>query len=282
MALRDFGLAVIYLWCTGDQEGGGDGWRVAELSALEDMEKGGHWFGSISEAKDTTKGVQAKEVANGNANGHRAVAEDDEDGEDDDSYWAQYDATPGRTPAAPRSPAHGNTFETHGRPRTTSEAEYFDQYAEVQPAMDGHDPSEEQEAIGESTLHGDEIGRALRNTEEEELKARRPPSDEWPVENEQPMPPPYSASERAPSPDSKCEISQPRASSSLSSQSNPVARLEETAASQSQAEIGIKQHISTSLKALFRLARSSGIEREEFERLVRTELDTLSLLEQDV
>ena len=58
-------------------------------------------------------------------------------------------------------------------------------------------------------------------------------------------------------------------------------RLEREAESHSQAELAIKQHISTDLKSLFRLARTAGIDREEFERIVKRELDVLPLLEQD-
>ena len=50
---------------------------------------------------------------------------------------------------------------------------------------------------------------------------------------------------------------------------------------QSVAEIAIRQHISTSMKSLFRLARGSGIERDEFESLIQTELDTLGMLAED-
>jgi uncharacterized protein (UPF0335 family) len=60
-----------------------------------------------------------------------------------------------------------------------------------------------------------------------------------------------------------------------------VERLERKAESYSQAEVAIKQHISTDIKSLFRLAKASGIDREEFERIIRRELDVLPLLEQE-
>jgi len=69
----------------------------------------------------------------------------------------------------------------------------------------------------------------------------------------------------------------PRPSSSRSAGS--IERLEHKANTHSQAEVGIKQHISTDIKSLYRLARSAGIERDEFERIVKTELDCLSLME---
>jgi hypothetical protein len=74
-------------------------------------------------------------------------------------------------------------------------------------------------------------------------------------------------------------LNHPRPSSSASE--NSVQRLERKAENYSQAEIAIKQHISTDIKSLFRLAKASGIDRQEFERIVRRELDVLPLLEQE-
>jgi hypothetical protein len=50
-----------------------------------------------------------------------------------------------------------DTAVVNGRPRTTSEAEYFAQYAEVQPALDSDDPSKQYEEFGKSSLNGDVI-----------------------------------------------------------------------------------------------------------------------------
>ena len=74
----------------------------------------------------------------------------------------------------------------------------------------------------------------------------------------------------------------PRPESSASSNSSQlVARLEEEAGRQGQSEFGVKQHISRSVRSLFMLSRASGIEREEFERLVKTELDVLGMMEDE-
>jgi hypothetical protein len=50
---------------------------------------------------------------------------------------------------------------------------------------------------------------------------------------------------------------------------------------QAQAEVGIKQHISTDIKSLYRLARSVGISREEFGRIVQTELELLPMMDME-
>jgi hypothetical protein len=68
-------------------------------------------------------------------------------------------------------------------------------------------------------------------------------------------------------------------SSASSSGSNTVAKLEATAGKQEQSEFGVKQHISRSIRSLYLLSRASGIDRDEFERLVKTELDVLGMVE---
>jgi hypothetical protein len=61
-----------------------------------------------------------------------------------------------------------------------------------------------------------------------------------------------------------------------------VAKLEESAGKQEQSEFGVKQHISRSIRSLFLLSRAAGIDRQEFERMVRTELDVLGMVEDGV
>jgi hypothetical protein len=162
--------------------------------------------------------------------------------EDDSAYWAAYDQTPSRTPAK-NSPAPGSQSGPLNRVSSTNELEYFDRYVkEVQPAMDPYDPSEG--AVPDSTLNHHETEftpRALDTV-----------------------------------------LSHPRPHSSSSTSS--VEKLEEEAqksAPREQAETGIRQHISTDIKSLYRLARSTGISMEEFRRVVKTELELLPMMDME-
>ena len=269
--IDDLELVVIYLWCEGDQEGGGDGWRVSEVIPLADdnTRDAGLWSRSIigareEAARNTSHGSQSVTATNTrepyiNANGSNAggIREDDDD---DDDYWAQYDKTPGRTPAINRSPMRGESSATAGRARTTSEAEYFEQYSQVQPEMDNDDPSENRENIGESSLNGNILT---------DVTSRPPIQDHLPPLVHDPI-----HSLQGP------DISEPTANSPTAL-SDAVSRLEDSATLQSNAEVAIRQHVSTTIKSLFRLCRTSGIDRPEFDELVKTELETLSLLTED-
>lgn len=296
LVLGEFGIIPTYLWCTGGE--GGSRWLLAELRGTEDADDGTEWYENLGEADEA--GFRRKPVkATGGANAKqqeapqptpeiaRTVAEEEDDG----SYWAAYDQTPAQTPALKRSPAPGASSSRIQAGPAQSELEYFARYAsEVQPALDAHDPDEENPATGESTLNGN----ALSYT--------RAPQTE-PLETSNLGPDGYDSSMLTASAngisngngvngndgagimegievDRNNALNHPRPSSSASS--NSVERLERKAESSSNAELAIKQHISTDIKSLFRLARASGIDREEFERIIQRELEVLPMLEEQM
>jgi hypothetical protein len=257
LPLSDLNLSVIYLWCGPDEEGTGAGWRVTELLPSESsIEDTGNWANTVSEANEDARQSHFADALRDAEN---------EQEEDDDDYWAQYDSTPGgRTPAFKQSPAP-QSMRANGQD-STSDTAYYEQYRRVQPAMDNDDPSERTEDMGESTLNGDMIANIIRRQTQSGDDAR---------------PPPYASSGFNHEGDSDDQIINPRPSPPGSRGSDTVARLEETAESQSTAEIGVKQHISTNIKSLYRLAKSTGMDRTEFERIVQRELEVLSIGEEN-
>ena len=268
----DLGLTVIYLWCQGDQEGGGDGWRVSEVLPLietTDISSGSWWptiaaaergAGNSSQARPPTQTDSTEPHLNGYPNGSDGAIPDSDSGDDDD-YWAQYDKTPGRTPAPSRSPPRSDTSALNGHTRSTSEEAYFSQYAHVQPEMDNDDPST-QESTGPSSLHGNTFtDPTSRHPLEEPLLNGFP----RPVPDEQ----------------RTTYLTQPSPRTPPTADSETVSRLEDSALMQSAGEAAVRQHVGTSIKSLFRLCRAVGIERGEFEEMVKTELETLSMLTED-
>ncbi|KAL3418694.1 hypothetical protein PVAG01_10411 [Phlyctema vagabunda] len=237
--LKELDLEVKCIWCVGDQEGGGDGWRIGEVRIQTDS---GTEVGkaSISEAEELFRSGSTKKDGYLIINNGTKEVEAEEEEEDDDDYWAQYDNTPARSPAphqqqATSQPLNGNTAPG-------DDDTYYAQYASVQPAMDNHDPDEQVPDSIESSLGVQE-------------QRYTPPSG---------------------------ELAHPRPGSSSSGE-DTVARLEKEAArdTESREEQGVRQHIGTSIKSLFRLARVAGIDRAEFDRLVKTELECLGMMEED-
>ncbi|KAL7945909.1 hypothetical protein V8C42DRAFT_321921 [Trichoderma barbatum] len=295
--LSDLGLAFQLVYCVNDAAGGGDGWRVGEIT-LADKASPFSQFDGVSTVAGAEAKFQEAKIPNPTLtynNGSATSGEDPMDDEDDDGYWDRYDATPARTPANNRSPApraaagaaasastaHMGAYDASAA-MDDDDDDYYAQYDDVQPAMDNHDPDEEallrahvQPPLG--------LGRTSNATDSFIVTDANETRSSWSFadadkasstgslsnQNKSDLP---SARELA--------LLHPRPESSASSNgSDTVARLEASAGKQEQNEFGVKQHVSRSIRSLYLLARSSGIEREEFERLVRTEMDILSLVE---
>lgn len=258
--LPDYNLKAIYLWCPNDKDGGGPGWRVAELLPGEGCtDDDATWFPSIGEANSQSKEKIVEDALRAAERNDNGASQEEED--DDGDYWARYDATPGRTPN-PKSPGP-TTLSSLQRPGMAQDS-YFSQYDDVQPAMDNHDPSESQPEIGTSSLNGDMLASLLRPQVSGAEASQQPRANGYPTDG-------------AIDVDRAMLLNHPRPSSTPSTSSDAVGRLEQEAESHSAYEVGVKQHISSNLKSLFRLARCTGISREEFQDLVKTELELLNL-----
>jgi hypothetical protein len=264
--LPEWGLNAIYLWCAGGECG--HGWKLAELLPYEQNAASDEsWSTSIAEANSSARSrIVSEALRDAEAEDRKPSISGDED------YWAMYDKTPERTPAVKRSPAP-NPQASAFRSRFGSE-DYYAQYGDVQPAMDNHDPSEVVEDARNSSLNGNTIETLLSGRNE-----HIPPSE----------PPACEPQDSFHNHDYEDEddadgviVNQPQPTSPGSvTGSDAIDRLEATAERQAASEIGIRQHISTSVKSMFRLAKSAGMDREEFERMVHRELETLSILDSD-
>jgi len=310
VVLGEFDLFFRLVYCTGDKEGGGDGngWRVGEVGVASNPSPldsfGG--FSDIAEAEKAFQQAQTSVTAssrgvNGlqssNNNFSRGALEEEDD---DDDYWGRYDATPARTPANNRSPApqsmttaaaQTNNQQHNPYLRSTSaEDAYYAQYDSVQPAMDPHDPDEEVPGVNDHTSAAPPplgLARPVPQRASDSGSGSSPGQQQndliggaWTMAE-----PPRSPSERSVRAEEEARAAglvHPRPESSASSNGSlTVAKLEESAEKREQGEFGVKQHISRSIRSLFLLSRSSGIDREEFERMVRTELDVLAMMDDD-
>lgn len=277
LVIPGLALVVIYLWCQGDEEGGGNGWRVSEIMPVENQSDPpiSNWYLSIPEAEEPfNEGVVAGAYSESSnfkpsvqdllsSNGIEQDLADDKD----DDYWAQYDLALAKS-LKPEQPALTNGILSSSKQgRTTSDADYFARYSEVQPEMDNDDPSEDHKALGESSLNGNVLVQS---------------SSQLPS-NQDPNAPLFQkilSSQEKEKDEAKSKMKQPTASPP-SRASFTVSRLEGSAATQSHYEVAIRQHISSSIKGLFDLTQSAGMNRVEFDVLVRTELANLSLVEEE-
>lgn len=267
------GFQLVY--CVGDQEG--DGWKVGEVLPVDETSPFESFEGqdSVAAADQHFKDANAPKAAPAvndapKTNGTMYLGDPVEEDDDDDDYWAQYDATPAQTPsaqtpAAKRSPAPQSLQASNPAGGSTEDA-YFAQYDDVQPAMDNHDPDEEHNLEGmappSGLNHAADAKPTLGSPGQTEVSET---TGAWTLADAQ-------AAEGLVHP-------RPASSASSSKGSEAVAKLEESAERQGQSEFGVKQHVSRSIRSLFLLSRSAGIDRAEFESMVRSELDVLGMIE---
>ncbi|KAL9600850.1 MAG: hypothetical protein Q9219_002892 [cf. Caloplaca sp. 3 TL-2023] len=274
--VRDLGLTVVYLWCTGDEAGGGDGWRVAEVLPLGDGEE---TLPTLSETiEEANEACQQRENstkasldgATTATNGtHQTASTNGEDNDDD--YWAQYDNAPSSTPGPQPTPGPPAPTRATKNKQIASEAEYFSRYADIQPEMDNDDPSTHRNAIGKSSLNGNIIASASHPD---------PTSTAPPATTQSPPNDPASRILSAIfSPKATEHPHRQTSSSDTGSSSAVVDKLEGSATLQSQTELAVRQHIASTMKSLYRLARSTGMQMTEFEGTIRTELEVLGFEE---
>ena len=266
--VKEYELGFTYVWCTNDTGGVGlenglseepkDGWRVAELVPLdgeESLEDQG-WQADIGAAeragRDTFRGPVEPNIDPPSSNQLSTSANEEDD------YWASYDRTPGKgTPAATRTASVGNAFGDQGE----SEQAYFARYAQVQPDADAGD------------THGDISTRsgAVQSCDQISAYPENPDFTDFMKLNqaiEQPSDISTPTTQRRTLDITESNLSRPTESLRRSTSGTPAV-----------AETSVKQHISTEIKSLFRLAHGVGIEREEFTDLVQRELDVLGLVD---
>ncbi|KAL1872046.1 hypothetical protein Daus18300_004415 [Diaporthe australafricana] len=289
VVLEDFELFFRLVYCVNDEIGGGDGWRVGEISVPDKSNP----FASFAGHSSIEGAENAFRQSEGNSDKSRTqpaksatphqvlevqqeVQQEEED--DDDDYWARYDATPARTPHASRSPAPQSVTATH-QAATEADDAYFAQYDSVQPAMDNHDPDEAQaaqEIAGSAPPLGLQHPANSGPRAAEDVEDANETKGAWTLA---PSPGGRSQEEE----ERTASLAHPRPASSASSNgSNTVLKLEEQAGRQESSDFGIKQHVSRSIRSLFLLSRAAGIDREEFERMVHNELEVLGMVEEDL
>jgi hypothetical protein len=269
VVLEHLELTFRLVYCVGDQDGGGDGWRVAEVGVAEKPNPFADFAGhsTIAEAEkahEATTSSATVPAAASHHHSHLHAHPDDED-EEDDGYWDSYDKTPARSPVNKRSPAPPSAAQNQAPSSSAfgatdaAEDNYYAQYDDVQPAMDNYDP--------------DEVVPGMDVSEPGLQQSAPPLAQPQPVK---PTSPPggYDQDDRT------AELLHPRPASSASSNgSRTVEKLEEAAERHGANELSIKHHVQRSIKSLYELSLASGMDRKEFERLVRTELDVYPLRE---
>ncbi len=282
--LRQLDVEVRGTWCINDAEGGGDGWRISEVGTIGDQLRGDvegkTWMDDVEDAE---RQFHSTSIQNGTSKQSEEVDEDD-----DADYWAQYDNEASTTPApaaqpSPAPPPFGMGNTNGG----TEEDNYYARYGSVQPAMDGHDPDEQVPEI-ESKLGTHHID--TYNAPPIQPHLYKPPAQ--PVQPTQPssnfpiaQPKPRSGSQSSTASRLEEQVEQTEtlhkeetSSTAVSSRSSSQPAVER----ETQNEKAIRDHISATMKSMYRLARATGVDRESFMELVEREAALCGVEEDDL
>lgn len=274
ITLPDLELTVIYLWCDDADPGPEripDKWRVHEILPGAPQDKESRWEFTLDKAEDS---FRESALEGGESSSEKVVESDD--------YWDQYDRTPGETsPKRPTSiaePFPGQFRFATSPDRLTDgqqakhieqqEQDYYKQYDEVQPALDNdvqHPQSsgtmmQREQADPQQIMYsGAAVATRVRDAKLGPLTVvNRSPGEV----------------------DEDSETDEAQASSHTTAKTS-IERLENSATFQSQVEFGIRQHVGSNVRSMFNLCRSTGMGRADFEDLVKTELASLSMYDQD-
>lgn len=259
--LLELGVEMIYMWIGNDPEGEDDGWKIQDARLPEDREEQ-NWYPSIGEADQAFYSQASSYTAPpirlptfASVPQQPIVAEDGED--EDDDYWNMYDRTPARTPMA---------AEQQDAP---SEDTYYARYGDVQPVLE---PGLSSASINPIIIPlNSQPSYSPLSTQTANTASTTPPTALSPTFMSHKED--YATVTHAPRPRS--------VASSSSSTRESIARLEDNAGRHTQGEVGVKQHISTTIKSLYRLSKAAGIQRGEFERMLQTEVAVLAMMDED-
>ncbi|KAF8455667.1 hypothetical protein BGX38DRAFT_1249082 [Terfezia claveryi] len=298
--LLERGIEIVYVWVDEKEDKDeGAGWKIVDVRLVKGQEpERGEWYPTVTSAEggfreerekrriesEPMKESQlvtpsSKPIANSYLSPSFSFPPPGDD-EEDNSYWDMYDRSPARTPAV----QHQTQIQ--------SEDDYFARYANIQPALDSGEEVKEPPQSQENSYTAPPPIYSNYNSSTTNAFPQPQPTQTLPQPQSQsstflppiPLSPPTSSPSKSASihshtpPFASVEIKIPSPRSGSPSAS--ISALEDLANQQLQAETGVKQHISTSIKSLFRLAKVVGMGREEFERVVRTELGVLGMVEE--
>lgn len=270
IVIEELGMEVRGTYCLNDTEGGGSGWRISEVGTIGASFKGeaGHTAWSIS-TREAEEEWRTKSTP-------KAAEEQEEEEDDDAAYWAQYDNEASSTPAPPTQPSPAPQQMRSG----DAEEDYYARYGSVQPAMDGHDPDE--------TVEGVDSGLGSHHVAQYNHTSTSKPRESSHIV----QPRPHSSSHSSTSSGARSAIvsalEDKAEADSIQHSPVVVSPLHLSPSSQpsvdreTQSEVAIRQHISTSLKSMYRLARATGMDREAFKELVEREAALCGVEEDDL
>ncbi|KAK6337985.1 hypothetical protein TWF696_001457 [Orbilia brochopaga] len=292
VSIPEIELLVVYQFTENDVPANGasgteNSWKVHDVRLSDDEDallRAGSWHDSTDAAEESFRSRNytyptRPTVSTAVATNYQDVAADDDD---DDDYWGRYDdedteSTAGdheqhaATASQQQSPVQlaasllaRRVLDPQPDDTAADEDAYFAQYADVQPVLDNNTSTTTTTAKPKpANINTDNRRDSLSTTHTAATDREEPTSTSLST--------PLTA------------FTHPSTHiSPLQQQSKAadVAALERAAEVHTQAEVAIRQHVSTSIKSLYRLWKAGGLDADEFARVVERDVEVLRLVEE--
>lgn len=293
--IPEIGIVVVYIYVVLDDIEPKTEWKVFDVRLLDtDIHQEEDWRPTVREAEESYKishpqgqGKNKSVAVETNGTNTSAQQADDKatgdnDDDDDDDYWGRYDEEDSESVASPGEQT---------RPAETDD-DYYNRYSNVQPAMDPEDPTlptafnptsaTTNPALNNNNEHSSNIHAPIPQKPVSSLPLSIPPPqtgvsyDNHPISSSSPPPlsPSYTIQSKS------TAVTQHTNAPALNSNNINVEKLEQQAQVDEKFETAIRQHVSTSMKSLYRLWKVSGMEKEEFDAVIKTELEVLGIMDE--
>jgi len=309
--IPEIGIVVVYLYVALDDVEPKSGWKVFDVRLLDvDIHQEEGWKSTVKDAeefyqishpqvqgKSKNIGLETKRLENGGSNlipqqgGDEVIGDGaDDDDDDDDDYWGRYDEEDSESVASPDEPS---------RPTETDD-DYYNRYSNVQPAMDPEDPTLPTTSVPAAVPTTNDNQNSLSNIHSPipqkpvsslPLSIQPPQTSisndnnnhDIPSSSPPSLSPTYTVQSKSTAitqHTTNTNTNAPLLQAGTNRNSIHIEKSEQQAEVDEKFETAIRQHVSTSMKSLYRLWKVSGMEKDEFDAVIKTELDVLGIMDE--
>ncbi|KAK6513681.1 hypothetical protein TWF506_008120 [Arthrobotrys conoides] len=320
ISVSELEVVVLYQFVADDlvsEEGEiGNAWKVHDVRLADDEEEvflsAGQFWSTIDAAEEEFRNLPKYggyySYGNSNNNNPQQSYGQEADNDSDDDYWGRYDdeeteSVAGDEDARPAVTHHQQQLQqpqSHVQIAASmlarrvlqeqtdeqqeeadkEEEEYYARYANVEPVLDNPTPTVSQTTGTEGVDRRDSISTNLTSTSttfdaqtmSTPLTAFTHPSTK--------VSPVMQATTLANHPAVTSSNSHSHPKPEIATAKRVVAGLESAAEVHTHSEVAIQQHVSTSVKSLYRLWKAGGMDCEEFGRFLEREVEVLKVVDE--
>ncbi|KAK6339870.1 hypothetical protein TWF718_009259 [Orbilia javanica] len=306
ISIPELELVVLYQFVADDliSESGeiGNAWKVHDVRLADEdvFLSGGRFLESIDAAEEQFRSVPKYTAGyTFGSNFQQSQRQEEEDDDEDDDYWGRYDDEETESVAGDEDARPPVTNHQYQQPQShvqiaasllarrvlqeqtdqeqqqkeeedKEEEEYYARYANVEPVLDNPTPTTAAEGLDRRDSISTNITSASTTFDAQTMSTPLT-AFTHPSTKVSPVITATTTINNHASHHPKPEVATAK---------KIVAGLESAAEVHTQGEVAIQQHVSTSIKSLYRLWKAGGMDGEEFGRFLEREVEVLRVVEE--